>query len=196
MKVNPSAFETGQLAEKLANGYFSYQAAITIATDPRSKLLAPSINVGESVPIGYVKTMNGEELSFHFKHFLDLAKSDQLISTELSYVWFSGALLKLGDCLGKHKYFDRAPELELIRHLRNGIAHGNRFRIDKPNDLINFPANNHHAWVKGMTLFEIKPILNGKTVLFDFMLAGDLVHLFLSVGLYLIRMGNGDTLRQ
>jgi hypothetical protein len=42
-----------------------------------------------------------------------------------------GALLTLGDALQVHRYFDHSPELELIYHLRNGVAHGNRFTFTK-----------------------------------------------------------------
>ncbi|OXC78250.1 hypothetical protein [Caballeronia sordidicola] len=41
-----------------------------------------------------------------------------------------GALLTLGDELGARGYFDRAPILEIVYHLRNGMAHDNRFNID------------------------------------------------------------------
>jgi hypothetical protein len=115
----------------------------------------------------------------------------------LKQVWLAGSLLSLGDALAVNLYFDRAPELELVRHLRNGIAHGNRFRIDNPSSLTRFPAHNHDAWVNSDTKakFEIMPALQGTPVLFDYMGAGDVLDLLMSVGLYLVRMGNGDPLR-
>ena len=123
--------------------------------------------------------------------------------------------------LKRHGYFDRAPELELLRHLRNGVAHGNLFRIDNPTEITKFPAHNRLAWVKSdsKAIFEITPSLRNQPVLFDFMGPGDIlepdrirrvvekicrlgtedalwinVDLLMSVGLYLIRMGNGDPL--
>jgi hypothetical protein len=42
-----------------------------------------------------------------------------------------GALLTLGDELSAYGYFDRAPALELLYHLRNAVAHGNRLNITK-----------------------------------------------------------------
>jgi hypothetical protein len=44
-------------------------------------------------------------------------------------------------------------------------------------------------------VFEVTPNLQGQPVLFDFMGPADVVDLLKSVGLYLIRMGNGDPLR-
>jgi hypothetical protein len=40
---------------------------------------------------------------------------------DLDRVWLVEALLALGDALKQHGYFDHAPELELLRHLRNGM---------------------------------------------------------------------------
>jgi len=43
--------------------------------------------------------------------------------------------------------------------------------------------------------FGITPNLQNQSVLFDFMGPGDILDLLMSVGLYLVRMGNGDALR-
>jgi hypothetical protein len=108
-------------------------------------------------------------------------------------------LITLGDALAKHRYFDHAPELELVYHLRNGAAHGNRFNLTKPgrDRLAKYPAHNRLAWVRSdhRTEFEVTLDLNGREVLFGFMDPGDVQDLLMSVSLYLIRMGNGDPLR-
>jgi hypothetical protein len=121
---------------------------------------------------------------------------------DIDRLWIVGALLAIGDAfkqhgLKPHGYFDRAPEPELSRHLRNGVAHRNAFRIDNPKDLAKFPADNRLAWVRSDSKaeFEITPNLQNQPVLFDFMGPGDILHLLMSVSLYLIRMGNGDALR-
>lgn len=197
MKANQAAFDAGQLAERLAQGYYAHLAALSVAADPRAVQLAPQTLPGHIVPIGTVKRKDGTAHAFDFRLFLHRAGTDVLITSELERVWLAGSLLKLGDVLAQHQYFDRAPELELLRHLRNGIAHGNRFRIDNPANLSKFPAHNRDAWVKSDTkaVFEITPMVQGHTVLFDYMGAGDVLDLLMSVGLYLIRMGNGDPLR-
>jgi hypothetical protein len=75
-----------------------------------------------------------------------------------------------------HCQINRVPELELLRHLRNGVAHGNVFRIDNPASLIKFPAHNRLAWVRSDSKaeLEITPSLQGQPVLIDFMAPGDL----------------------
>ena len=124
------------------------------------------------------------------------AGSDPAMLDELDRVWLVGALLAVGDALKQHDYFDHAPELELLRHLRNGVAHGNAFQIDLKL-LAKFPAHNRLAWVRSDSKaeFEITPNLQNQPVLFDFMAPGDILDLLVSVGLYLVRMGNGDALR-
>jgi len=195
--VNQAAFDAGQLAERLSQGYYAHMAALAVAADPRASELMPKKLPGHTVPIGTVKRKDGTEHAFHFEIYLSQAAKDAFLITEFEQIWLAGSLLKLGDTLAQHKYFDRAPELELVRHLRNGIAHGNRFRIDNPNSLKTYPAHNRLAWVRSDTkaVFEIAPAVHGQAVLFDFMGAADVLDVIMSVGLYLIRMGNGDPLR-
>ena len=198
MKANQAAFEVGQLASRMASGYLAHKAAITVATDPRAKMLVPPKQPGFIVSVGYVARKDGTQHVFHFDHFLDQARKDSAVAHDLEHMWLSGSLLAVGDALSMHGYFDRAPELELVRHLRNGIAHGNTFRIDNPQSLAKFPAHNRLADIRGdlKAEFEITPHLHGQPVLFNFMGPGDVLDLLMSVGLYLTRMGNGDPLRR
>ena len=198
MKANQAAFDVGQLAQNMFEGYYAHVAAISIVNDPRSDFLAPPILPDQMVPVGYITRNDGTKHVFHFLHFLEKIRNDPVISAELERIWLAGAILKIGDALALHNYFDRAPELELVRHLRNGIAHGNVFRIDNPISLSKYPAHNKLAWVRSdlKTDFTIEPALHGKTVLFDFIGPGDVIDLFMSLSLYLTRMGNGDPLRR
>lgn len=81
---------------------------------------------------------------------------------------FMTILSWVGDELSKNGYFDKSPELELFRHLRNGISHGNTF------NLLNGEPR-RPATFKG---FEITSALHGQGVLFGFMSTGDLFDLF------------------
>lgn len=135
---------------------------------------------------------------FDFRFYLALARDNPVMADDLERIWMAGALLTLGDALTDQKYFGRkVPELELVRHLRNGIAHGNRFDIRYPGELKDYPAHNKLAWHKGPNKqeFEISPALNDQPVLFDFMSAGDILDLFYSVEVYLLRKGTGEPTR-
>ena len=197
MNPDQAALKAGQLVQDLSQGYYTHAAALQIATDPRAPLLAPPIRPGHQVPTADVHRKDGTAHTFHFLHYLEQASGHQVISSELERVWFIGSILRVGDVLGQNRYFDRAPELELLRHMRNGIAHGNRFRLDSAAQLQNFPAHNKLAWVRSdtKTAFEITMALNDSGVLFEFMAPGDILDLLMSISLYLIRMGNGDQLR-
>ena len=200
--VNQAARDVAQIAQRLADGYFTHLAAMSIATEPGSEQLVPEVLPGQYVPIGSVKRKDGTEHIFHFTHYLGLARTDEIIVSELERVWLGGALVRLGDVLAHHQYFDREPVLELVRHLRNGIAHGNCFRIDSPGKLAKYPAHNRNSAVKSDTkaIFEITANLQDQTVLFDFMGAGDVLDVLLSVSMYLDKiyiasLGGGDSLQ-
>ena len=195
-KANQAAWDVGQMAHRLAEGYYTHLAVIQVAKEPRAVALSPAVESGQLVPVFRIPHKDGTRHEFHFTRHLDQARSNPEMIADLDRVWLVGALLTLGDALGKHKYFDHAPELELVRHLRNGVAHGNIFRI-KLEHLAKRPAHNRLALVRSDSKaeFEISPALQNRPVLFDFMGPGDILHLLMSVSLYLIRMGNGDPLR-
>jgi hypothetical protein len=190
MKANQAAYDVGQLAQDMARGYAAHIAVIRVA--PRLDHKA-AVQLIADYPSDSVQRKDGTKWSFDTQDALvDLA--DKAIAEELPRVWLAGSLLRLGDALKKHDYFGHAPELELVRHLRNGIAHGNCFDIRFPEELKQFPAHNRDAWFKH-TIFEITPELDGQPVLFDFMEAGDVLDLLSSVGLYLKQMENGESPR-
>jgi hypothetical protein len=130
LKPNQAAFGIGQMAERMVQGYFMHLAAIQVATDPRAVALSPKVEPGQIVPVAYVGRKDSTRIVFHFTHSLAQAGSDPAMLDDLDRVWLVGALLAIGDALKRQRYFDHAPELELLRHLRNGVAHGNAFQID------------------------------------------------------------------
>lgn len=188
-----SAFDVGQLAQRLAAQYYSHQAAIAVAASPGADALMPATLPGYVVPIGEVTRLDGSAHSFDFRHFLERARADQQTSEEFQKVWLIGSLLTLGDELTAEGYFDRAPILEFVRHLRNGVAHGNRFDIRNPYQLTRYPAHTRDAITRGDSgqTFEITPALNGRPVLFDFAGPADVLDVFLSVGDHLLRLADG-----
>jgi hypothetical protein len=81
--------------------------------------------------------------------------------------FFMVGLSAIGDVCSRHDYFDKTPELELLRHLRNGVSHGNRFNLRSGQP-------RRPAKFKG---FEVTPAVNGQTVLFEFISTGDIFDL-------------------
>ena len=190
MKTNQAALDVGQLAWDMARGYAAHIAAIRMAPrlDPQALLRL----IGD-YPTDFVQRKDGTRWLFGTQDALLSAVADEAIAEEFPRVWLTGSLLAVGDALTKHDYFGRAPLFELVRHLRNGIAHGNRFHI-RPVDKLKYPAHNGDADYRGpnSSLFEITPALNWRPVLFEFMGAGDVLDLLQSVGARLQRMGRGE----
>jgi len=191
----------GLRSQWLADEYFAHQAALLIARDPRAKELLPPIEPGQVVPIFRMTQGDGTApnncAELHFSYFLERGL-DERIAGEFDRTFLAGGLIRLGDELSRRGYLDRAPELELIRHLRNGVAHGNRFDIRNPGRLKQHPA--HTFWMHGLNanepeFFEIKPELNGKPVLFDFIGPLSLARVFVGVSFYLLRMAHHEPLR-
>jgi hypothetical protein len=189
MSVNQAALDVGQLARDMARGYAAHIAAIRIAPRVDGNVLVRLI---AAYPIDAVQRKDGTQWSFDTQDALIDAVGNQAIAAELPRVWLTGSLLAVGDALKDNGYFDHAPELELVRHLRNGIAHGNRFHIQNLDKVAKYPAHNHDASFRH-TIFEITPALNGQPVLFDFLGAGDVLDLLCSIGLYLDRIGRGES---
>jgi hypothetical protein len=188
-------FRIGQLAERLHGGYLAHHALITIARDPRAAALVPPVEPGQAVPVGRIPwNDNPAGVEYHFTHYLAQATE---VGTDVEYsrVWLCGALLTLGDELAAYDYFDRAPELEMVRHLRNAAAHGNRFDIRNPEGLARFPAHTRHTIPKltraDGACFEITPDLHAQAFLFEYMDAPDVLTLFQAVGRYLLRVADG-----
>jgi hypothetical protein len=109
----------------------------------------------------------------------------------------SGALLQLGDALSAQQYVDHGPDLEFVRHLRNGVAHGNRFtfRHDEPRRPASFRGpgapTTRYGKVGEASFFEITPDLEGSPVLFDYIGAGDVIDLFDFIAWRLVNLADG-----
>jgi hypothetical protein len=189
-----ATFDIGRLAERLAEGYYAHTAAIEAARHPGAETLISTVSPGHPVPVSYVTRKDGTRHTFDVRHYLDQTRTNSTVADELPRTWLVGSLLTVGDALSRHprRYLNRHPVLELIYHLRNGVAHGNVFHFDKRGKerLKKYPAHNKAAAVKSPNgaEFTILESMHGQLVLFDFMGAGDVLDLLQSVGVYLTRI--------
>jgi len=168
-----------RLAHRLGTGYFVHTSILEVLD-----------TVDLAQPIDWTKESQAfrKDGSFHrfaADHYFREAVADEATRLDLDRVWIAGALLQLGDALDRIEYYDRAPILELVRHLRNAVAHGNRFRINKAEVLDKFPAHNRDLrWHDGPAI-EIVAALHDQPLMFDFMNPADFVDVFLAVAEYL-----------
>ncbi len=175
-------------AQRLASGYYAFLVAQLVAANPHSINSLPPPKAPGQDPTGEIKRKDGTAHTLNLRHYLDLFREDHGVQKEVLRAWAMGALLTLGDELSTHRYFDKAPLLELVYHLRNGVAHGNRFNITKEGRerLAQHPAHNRDAPVRSPigTVYEITPALSGP-LFFDFMGPGDVIDLLQSVEVHL-----------
>jgi hypothetical protein len=195
-------FEIGRMAGRMARGYYAYKAAITVARDPRAdSLVTGAAGSDQVIPVWNVARKDGSGHTYDILHYLDYARASPEVVQDLERIWIVGSLIAVGDALDKRNYLNRLPLFELVRHLRNGVAHGGTFNIERPESLRKFPAHNRQALIK-TTVFEIKPDLDGRPVLFEFMDAADVLDLLMSVESYLtfirqlVKLGELDSLLQ
>jgi len=177
----PGAFETGKMIFDLAQGCYAYETVIQLARDPRSATIVPDSALGDRVLVATLDRKDGSKHRYDVSHHLKLSKDHAFIAPQIQRSWYVGALVTAGDVLEKYQYFDHGPELELIYHLRNGVAHGNAFNLTKAGKsrLKRYPAYNRPLR-RREEVFHIVPTLGGQPVLFDFMAAADVVDLLIT----------------
>jgi len=179
-----------RIAQRLASGYYAFVVAHFVAVNPVSiNSLPPARELGQD-PIGELKRKDGTAHTLNLRYFLDLLREKRSLQEEVLRAWAKGAMLTMDVELAAHHYFDHAPVLELIYHLRNAIAHGNRFNITKPGSkrLARHPAHNRDAAVRSPlgTCYEVTCALSGP-FLFDFMGPADIIDLLQSVEVHLAK---------
>jgi len=173
-------FEIGRMAGRMARGYYAHKTLIDVASDPRANALVADT--------GGVPRKDGTKHVYDMRHYLEYGRT--AIVDDLERIWLSGALIAVGDQLdaSKPRYLSRAPLLELVYHLRNAAAHGNKFHLLEAGvkRLKRYEAHNKEAQVKNSN-FEIKPDTKGP-LLFEFMKPGDVLDILQSVEVYLTRI--------
>lgn len=77
-------------------------------------------------------------------------------------------VVQIGDMLSRNAYYEKTPELEFYRHLRNALGHGNRFHFSsgEPRRPATFQGR------------EITAALQGTQAFFNFMAPGDVFELW------------------
>jgi hypothetical protein len=189
-----SAEEVGLFARRLTQGLYIHDAAMVLLRSPRSAGLTPPSHPAGGPPNGLVMRKDGTVLPYDWVFLRDAATTDGALGEELDRAFLLSALVMLGDRLAAENYFDRAPILEMVRHLRNAAGHGNRFEIRDPVQLQQWPAHTRDAKHRGATTFEISRDLDGTTFLFDYMASGDVLDVLISVGTHLLQMAEEQAL--
>jgi len=194
--VNQAAVDVATLAQRMVSQYFSHHTSMHVARDPRASAFAPNIEPGQHVPVLRIPRRDGNAMIMSFNHFLEESRKPKALE-DFDRVWLIGALLMVGDALSANKYFGNIPEAEIIRHLRNGVAHGNRFNfhprvIDKASGRLKHPANiSRYAARQVMPAHEVEGILQGTELLFVWGGPDAIVDCLTVLGIHLWNVGHG-----
>ena len=196
--------EVGKVAQELFVGYLAYTASAYALDQPEiadaTVAALEAANRGPAaVPTATIVRADGSVMPYHLTHAIRTVRSTSSFRLTYDRLWLAGALLTLGDRLSEERYFDQGPDLEFVRHLRNGIAHGNKFHFvrDEPRRPAHFTGPDGRVLPDATTTgpgyvvtFEITRALEGRRVLFDFIGPGDIFDLLTHVSLRLMQMGN------
>jgi hypothetical protein len=194
--INQKAVDVATLAQRMVSQYFSHHAAMYVARDPRAQTLGPQIESGQNVPVLRIPRRDGNGMIMWFDHYLKEGRTPN-VQRDFERVWLVGALLVVGDALGENGYFKHIPEAEIIRHLRNGIGHGNKFNfrpevIDKTTGKLKHPANIfRYAARQVMPRHEVDTDLQGTEVLFGWGGPDAVVDCLTVLGVHLWNVGHG-----
>lgn len=194
--VNQNAVDVATLTQRMVSQYFSHHASMYVARDPRAQSFAPAIEPGQNVPILKIPRRDGNAMQLWFNHYLAEGLKPTAVE-DFDKVWLMGALLVVGDALGENDYFGHIPEAEIIRHLRNGIAHGNRFSfhrsvIDQGRCKLKYPANiSRYAAQQAMPAHEVDTDLQGTEVLFFWGGPDAVIDCLTALGIHLWNLGHG-----
>jgi hypothetical protein len=166
--VARSAKEIADMIQRLQDYYVAVSTALVFLNDDDALRLlqAKGYDPGSTIRLG--RRDNSYYEGIKLWDAIHSVRGNAGFNLDFLGSLFMTTLSWVGDELSKNGYFDKSPESELFRHLRNGISHGNTF------NLLNGEPR-RPARFKG---FEITPALHGQGVLFEFMSTGDLFDLF------------------
>lgn len=194
--VNQKAVEVATLTQRMVSQYFSHVVAMHVARDPRAEQFAPPIEPGQTVPVLRIPRRDGNDMIMWFNHYLAEGRKSE-VRSDFDRAWLIGALLLVGAALGANGYFGHAPEAEIIRHLRNGIAHGNRFSfhpqvIDSATNKLKYPANTfRYSARQSMPMHEVDTNLQGTELLFVWGGPDAVIDCLTVLGIHLWNIGHG-----
>ncbi len=152
--------EIADLIDRLKGNYAlsAIGLALTVNENAEDLMRQAGVSVGDSIRVSRSKGYGKYELAIApYVKGVETAHEQQKAMVQS---WLELSILHVGHQLHSNKYFDKAPVLVFFRHIRNGVAHGNRMNVRPPKD-----KNGQEKWeeVKWRT-FEITPHMDAAAI--------------------------------
>ena len=163
-----TAAEIADMIDRLQQYFAAISTSLIMLNDDDMLRFFNSIGYDEGSKIKLGRRDNSYYRNINLWDAIRSVKGSSGFNLDFLGIQLMTILSWVGDELSSNQYFDKTPELELFRHLRNGISHGNTFNLQHGEP-------RRPAAFKG---FQITPALHGQNVLFQFMSTGDLFDLF------------------
>ncbi len=159
--------EIASLIEQLQATYAATSTSLVMLNDPdfHRLLQDKGYDAGSTMRLG--RRDNTYYEGIRLWDSIHLAKENSQYNLNFLGSLFMTMVSWIGHELSENHYFDKTPELEFFRHLRNAISHGNNFHL----------KNGEPRRPAQFKEFIITSNLHGKPVLFEFMSTGDLFDL-------------------
>ena len=176
--------------QHLYESCYAFMAVINVAEKFHGEMAARGPLPDEMTRPVYRK--RGDAHVYLLPHYLKQAFDSSQFVPQVQHAWLSMALIVAGDWLETYNYFNRAPQLEVIYHLRNAYAHENKFHFTKKcrQRLIDYPATTIGLGYDSLTQVEISAQLDGSSPS-DLLAPGDVIDVLIIAVLYLTQLASG-----
>ena len=146
-----SAEEIADLIDRLQITYAAAATALLLLNDDDvlQLLRAKGYDRGTMIRLGRQDNTFYEGINLW--DAINLVRQDHRYNLDFLGSYFMTILLFVGDKLRLNDYFDKTPELEFLRHLRNGVSHGNTFRLrdyGEPRRPAICPTSSSIRWIR------------------------------------------------
>lgn len=130
-----SPTEIADLITELKDHFVLSTAGLPLILSPHRQSFMDQVGVAAGDEIDMTLGFGRERYAFQLEPALDRVQRRPDIQFNVVRAWAELAALKVGREMKLNNYFDKRPLFEFLRHVRNAVAHGNRFdvrKVDRP----------------------------------------------------------------
>lgn len=121
--------EIADLIDRLKGNYAlsAIGLALTVNENAEDLMCQAGVSVKDSIRVSRSKGYDKYELPI--APYVQGPETAHAQQKAMVQSWLELSILHVGHQLAANSYFDRAPVLKFFRHIRNGVAHGNRMNV-------------------------------------------------------------------